>query len=343
MNQDDILFLKGDEILALFKKCEQEILHTVKLTYQIHAQGDSSLPHSSFLRFPNNDKDRIIALPAYLGGKLNTAGIKWIASFPDNLVRGTERASAVLILNSVETGRPQAIMEASVISAKRTAASAALAARYLRDEQLLATVGIIGCGLINFETVRFLLATHPEIETLLIYDLSRERAEQFSYKCQQIFTQLKVKILSEANAILQNTSVISLATTANKPHIFDISKCLPGSIILHTSLRDISPEIILSADNIVDDIDHVCRAQTSIHLTEQLTGNRDFIRCTLGDVLNSTTPGKQNKSQITIFSPFGLGILDIALGQLAYKLAIEQNLGTTIQSFLPTSWLQRVE
>lgn len=343
MNHDDILFLKGDEILALFKKCEQEILQTVKLTYQIHAQGDSSLPHSSFLRFPNNDKNRIIALPAYLGGELNTAGIKWIASFPDNLVIGMERASAVLILNSTQTGRPQAIMEASAISAKRTAASAALAAHYLRGEQLLATVGIIGCGLINFETVRFLLATHPEIETLFIYDLSRERAEQFNRKCQQISTQLELVILEEANAIFQKASVISLATTASKPHIFNISKCLPGSIILHTSLRDLSPEIILSSDNIVDDIDHVCRVQTSIHLAEQLTGDRDFIRATLGDVLNGIALGQQDNSKITIFSPFGLGILDIALGQLAYKLAIEQNQGTTIQSFLPTSWLQREE
>lgn len=344
MNRDDILFLKGDEIFALLKKCEQEILQTVKLTYQIHAQGDSSLPHSSCLRFPNNDKNRIIALPAYLGGELNTAGIKWIASFPDNLVMGMERSSAVLILNSTQTGRPQAIMEASAISAKRTAASAALAAHYLRDEQLLTTVGIIGCGLINFETVRFLLATHPEIETLFIYDLSRERAEEFDRKCQQISPQLlEVTILEEANAIFQKASVISLATTASNPHIFDISKRLPGSIILHTSLRDLSPEIILSSDNIVDDIDHVCRAQTSIHLAEQLTGNRDFIRCTLGDVLNGIALGQQDNRKITIFSPFGLGILDIALGQLVYKLAIEQNQGTTIKSFLPTSWLHREE
>jgi ornithine cyclodeaminase len=343
MNSNDILLLKGDEILTLFKTREQEILQTVKLAYQIHTRGDSNLPHSSFLRFPNNEKDRIIALPAYLGGEFDTAGIKWIASFPGNLAMGMERASAVLLLNSPQTGHPQAIMESSVISAKRTAASAALAAHYLRGQQLLTTVGMIGCGLINFETFRFLLATRPEIETLLIYDLTWEKAENFKHKCQQISDKIEITIVEDPKAIFQNISVICLATTAIKPHIYELSKCHNDSIILHISLRDLSPEIILSADNIVDDIDHVCRAQTSIHLAEQQTGNRDFIRCTIGDILNGIAPPQQDNNKITIFSPFGLGILDLALGQLAYKLAIEKKQGTIIESFLPVPWLQREE
>lgn len=343
MNNSDIILLKGEEITSLFKKREREIMQTVKIAYQMHHRGDTTLPHSSFLRFPNNEKDRIIALPAYLGGEFDTAGIKWIASFPGNLALGMERASAILLLNSTQTGHLQAIMESSIISAKRTAASASLAAHYLGGEELLTTVGIIGCGLINFETIRFLLAARPEITTLFIYDLCRERAEQFKLKCQQLSEQVEITIVENPNAIFKNTSVISFATTAIKPHIFDISQWHNGSgIILHISLRDLSPEIILSADNIVDDIDHVCRAQTSIHLTEQKMGNRDFIRCTIGDILNGIAPPRQ-KNKIAIFSPFGLGILDLALGQLAYKLAIEQNQGTIIESLLPVPWLKREE
>ncbi len=341
MSNSDIILLKGDEIIELFKNHEQEIMQTVKLTYQTHSRGDTTLPHSSFLRFPNNENDRIIALPAYLGGEFDIAGIKWIASFPGNLALGMERASAVLLLNSTQTGHLQAIMESSVISAKRTAASAALAAHYLGGEQLLTTVGIIGCGLINFETVRFLLAARPEIKILFIYDLSVERAEKFKIKCQQLSDQVEVTVLENPNAIFKNVSLISFATTAIKPHIFDISEWHNDSgIILHISLRDLSPEIIISADNIVDDIDHVCRAQTSIHLTEQQTGNRDFIRCTISEILNGIAPPRQ-KNKTTIFSPFGLGILDLALGQLAHKLAIEQNKGTIIKSLLPVSWLDR--
>lgn len=343
MNQDDILFLKGDEIITLFKNRDQEILEAVKSAYQIHAQGDSCLPHSNFLRFPNNEKDRIIALPAYLGGGINTAGIKWIASFPGNLALGMERASAVLILNSAQTGHAQAIMESSVISAKRTAASAAIAAQSLRGKQTVTTLGLIGTGLINFETVRFLLTTCPDIKTLLIYDLSLERAEQFKSKCQQLSSSLEITVVSEANTIFENSEVVSFATTATKPHISDISKCRPGTIILHISLRDLAPEVILAADNIVDDVDHVSRAQTSIHLAEQQVGNRDFIRATIGDILNGVVPSRPDNNKIAIFSPFGLGVLDLALGQLAYKLAREQNQGTTIESFLPVPWLEREE
>jgi N-[(2S)-2-amino-2-carboxyethyl]-L-glutamate dehydrogenase len=343
MNYDDILLLKGNEIVNLFQNRDREILAAVKTAYQIHAKGDSWLPHSSFVRFPNNEKDRIIALPAYVGGDIDTAGMKWIASFPGNLALGMERASATLILNSTQTGHTKAIMESSIISAKRTAASAAIGAEQLKGDRKLTTLGLIGTGLINFEIVRFLLNTCPEIETIYIYDLSPERAEQFQGKCHQLTDRVKIEIATDANTIYQKSSVISFATTATKPHVTDLSQCQPGTIILHISLRDLSPEIILAADNIVDDIDHASRAQTSIHLAEIATSNRDFVRTTIGDILNGDAPARLDNGKFPIFSPFGLGVLDLALGQLAYNLATEQKVGETIDSFLPTSWLERSE
>ncbi|OYD87119.1 2,3-diaminopropionate biosynthesis protein SbnB [Nostoc sp. 'Peltigera membranacea cyanobiont' 213] len=340
MSDENILVLNGDQILTLLQNRELEIMQVIKSAYKIYEEGNSFLPHSSFLRFPDNINNRIIALPAYLNGDLKTAGIKWIASFPDNLAMNMERASAVLILNSTENGRPQAMMESSVISAKRTAASAVIAANCLQSEQLLTKLGMIGCGLINFETLRFLIASHPEIESLFIYDLSLARAEQFKLKCKQLSKKLEILILEDPNTILQIASLISFATTASKPHIFDMPEKNSDKIILHISLRDLSPEFILLADNIVDDIDHVCRAETSIHLAEQLVGNRNFIRCTIGSIFNSTAQPRQD-NKIAVFSPFGLGILDLALGKLAYDLAIKENKGTIIKSFFPVPWLQR--
>lgn len=120
-------------------------------------------------------------------------------------------------------------------------------------------------------------------------------------------------------------------------HVTDLSQCQPGTIILHISLRDLSPEIILAADNIVDDIDRASRAQTSINLAEIATGNRDFVRTTIGNILNGDASARLDNGKFPIFIPFGLGVLDLAVGQLAYNLAIEQQVGETIASFLPTS------
>ena len=111
----------------------------------------------------------------------------------------------------------------------------------------------------------------------------------------------------------------------------------PGAAILHVSLRDLSPEVILTCDNVVDDIDHVCRAQTSVHLVEQLTGNRNFIRGALSDVLSGRISARSDTGGVVIFSPFGLGILDLAVGKLVKDLGLEQGRGTIIDSFLPES------
>jgi ornithine cyclodeaminase len=327
-------------VIALLEGRERELMEQVALAYQSHAGGDSSLPHSTFLRFPDEPRNRIIALPAYLGAEFDIAGIKWVSSFPGNLQKGLDRASAAIILNSAQTGRPRAIIEGSIISAKRTAASAALAAVTLSECRSLHTVGLIGCGLINFEIARFLCAASDEIGRLVIFDKREARAEHFRDKCGQLRAGIEVEIANDIESVLEGASLISLATTAATPHISDLSRCHKGSVLLHISLRDLSPEAILNCDNVVDDIDHVSRAQTSIHLAEQLAGNRDFIRCTLADILNRTSPARINDTAITVFSPFGLGVLDLAVGKHVYDLACESGVGTVMESFLPDSWTE---
>ncbi|HEX8851884.1 MAG TPA: 2,3-diaminopropionate biosynthesis protein SbnB, partial [Pyrinomonadaceae bacterium] len=311
MRETDIVILNGSEVLSLLEGRETEIVEVVRKAYEAHARGESMLPHSMFLRFPEDERNRIIALPAYLGGDFSVAGIKWISSFPGNLERGMERASAVVILNSTETGRTRAIIEGSAISAKRTAASAALAARHLHHADAT-QVGLVGCGLIGFELVRFIMATLTGVESLLIFDRSVERAEQFRDKCRELSETVEVRLAPDAETVLQSCPLTALATTASTPHIGDLSHVPARATILHVSLRDLTPEVILSCDNVADDIDHVSRAQTSIHLAEQLTGNREFVRCTLGDILLGRASARSETHETTVFSPFGLGILDLA-------------------------------
>jgi 2,3-diaminopropionate biosynthesis protein SbnB len=341
MPSEEMLILKGSEVQSLLAGRERDILEMVHRAYMAHADGHTSLPHSNFLRFRDDPGGRIIALPAYLGEEFALAGIKWIASFPQNLEKGLDRASAVLILNSVETGQPLAVMESSIISAKRTAASAALAAYHLQEMKRATCAGLIGTGLISFEIVRFLRVTCGEIEKFVVFDIDAERAELFKEKVLSTFAGVEVEVVPEITNAMSQCSLIVFATTAGAPHVSDLSQCPPGTTILHISLRDLAPEVILAATNVVDDVDHVCRAQTSIHLAEQLTGNRDFIRGTFADVTNGKVALRVNEDDIVIFSPFGLGILDIAVGSYVFNQAREQNVGLLLDSFLPEPWNKR--
>jgi len=199
---------------------------------------------------------------------------------------------------------------------------------------------MIGCGLINFEIARFLLAVFPEVEAFLLFDKDEARAKQFENKCQRTFDQVGVEIAADVNTVLRNSSLISIATTAVTPHLSELRECPRGSAILHISLRDLTPDVILSCDNVVDDVDHACRAQTSVHLAELLVGHRDFIRCTLADILRGRAPARNGSEAVSVFSPFGLGILDLAVGKLVRDLALQQGLETVIGSFLPGPWAE---
>jgi N-[(2S)-2-amino-2-carboxyethyl]-L-glutamate dehydrogenase len=340
MSGGDSTILTAPEVGALPAGREAEVIAAVQAAYEAHAVGESALPHSSSLHFPENAGDRIIALPAYLGGGFDVAGMKWIASFPGNRAAGLERASAVVIVNSARTGRPEAILEGSIISAQRTAACAALAARHLHREEGVTRVGLIGCGLINEQIVRFLRVVFPRIRVLTVFDtlegqVGYPRAGVFGEGCEERFPGVEVVLGRDVNDVLENASLISLATTAGEPHIHDLSCCAPGSTLLHISLRDLAPQVMLSHDNIVDDADHVCRAATSVHLAEQLIGHRRFIRCTLADITRGLAPARVAADDIAIFSPFGLGVLDLAVSKLVLDRARAEGRGTIVRSFLP--------
>lgn len=333
MSRDGILVLGGRDVEELLAGREREIAEVIGRAYVAHNQGQSSLPHSNFLRFPGNDLDRIIALPAFLGDGFDVAGLKWISSFPGNLKRGMARASAVLILNDTETGRPEVVLESSLISARRTAASAALGARTLLAGAPAGRVGLIGTGLINFEIARFLGALCGASRYLL-YDLNAERARHFASLLGNVGG-TEAEVASSLEEVLAACPLVSFATTAVKPHVSDLSMCPPGAVLLHISLRDLTAEAILPCDNVVDDVDHAVRANTSLHLAEQATGRRDFVRCTLADILEGKAPARRGDGSIAVFSPFGLGVLDVALGQMVVEAARAQGRGVAIDSFFP--------
>jgi ornithine cyclodeaminase len=254
LSDNGILVIGGKEIEAFLAGREREVADVIGRAYIAHNQGRSFLPHSLFLRFPDNDLDRIIALPAFLGGGFEVAGLKWISSFPGNLKKGIARASAVLILNDTETGRPEVVLESSLISARRTAASAALGARTLLDGESAGQVGLIGTGLINHEISRFLVAL-CDARRFLVYDLDMERARAFAGSLGEVGA-AEAEVAASLEEVLEACPLVSFATTAIRPHVSDLSRCPAGAVLLHISLRDLTAEAILPCDNVVDDVDH---------------------------------------------------------------------------------------
>lgn len=334
LSDSDILIIGAGEVEAALEGKEESVLNAVQSAYETHSRGASSLPHSSFLRFPDSDKDRIICLPAYLGDNFQLAGVKWIASMPDNLARGMERASAVMILNDRVTGRPRAVIEGSIISKQRTAASAALASRVLASDEPT-TIGFVGCGPINLAVAQFLAVVWPNVSCFIAFDLDPVRAEGFGETLLANRPGATFSVASSLHEVLGESQMVAFGTTAIKPYIENLDTCPPAATILHVSLRDLSADTILSNHNIVDDLDHVNRAATSIHLASQQKGHTDFVHSSLGDILLAKAALPERDHRKLIFSPFGLGVLDLAVADLVMNSLAERGGGTQVRSFLP--------
>ncbi|BAC71357.1 2,3-diaminopropionate biosynthesis protein SbnB [Streptomyces avermitilis] len=331
-----MLILRRADVTDVLSGRETEIIDLVAETYRLHDEGQTSLPHSTFLRFPeeHHSRDRIIGLPAYRGGERPVAGMKWISSFPGNVAAGTDRASAAVVLNSLGNGHPVAFVEGAVISAKRTAASAALAARELTADNPPAAALLIGCGVINLEILRFLAAALPDLREAALYDTDPARAEAFAARCAEEVPGVKARPVTDLAAALGEHRLVSLATTAATPHM-DLSACGPDTTVLHISLRDLTAEAVLGAVNVVDDADHVCRERTSLDLAQQATGNRDFVAAPIGALLRGTATLRRTADRPVVYSPFGLGVLDLALAEFVREEADRRGLGVRVEDFLP--------
>ena len=119
-----------------------------------------------------------------------------------------------------------------------------------------------------------------------------------------------------AEELIRASDLVVFATIAGQPYVSDLSWFGHHPLVLHVSLRDLAPQIVLASTNIVDDVEHCLTAGTSPHLAEQLTGNRDFLDGTLDDVMAGRVTLPADRP--VVFSPFGLGVLDLAVGKYVY-------------------------
>lgn len=321
--------ISGKAVADILEGAGTTAIDLVRTTYLDHGNGDTHNPDSYFLRFEDKPRNRIIALPATLKRQGGLSGLKWISSFPGNLDLGHQRASAVLVLNHALTGYPFAVLEASRISAMRTAASAVLGAYHLNGENRQPkSISFVGGGIIARTILDLFVADGWAVDRLTLCDLDDATVKAFTGRAKSLHG-LDVEPVELEDAL--TAEIVVLATTVPRPYIHE-PVFRPGQILLNISLRDLSPQIIAASNNILDDIEHCLKAETSPDLAVRHYGHRDFITGTIADILTNTI--KPDPAKPTVFSPFGLGVLDLALGQWVFEQACALGRAQKIVDFL---------
>jgi ornithine cyclodeaminase len=178
----------------------------------------------------------------------------------------------------------------------------------------------VGTGFIARYVYDFLVDTGWTIEEVRLHDRSPLESEKFRNTACRLEQHRTVTVVSDVAQLVRACDLIVFTTVASTPHIADATLFEHNPLVLHISLRDLAPEILLRSQNVVDDVEHVMKANTSPHLAEQKTGNRSFVTGTLADIMMGRR--SVNRSRPIIFSPFGMGILDLAVGKWVYEQAV---------------------
>jgi 2,3-diaminopropionate biosynthesis protein SbnB len=333
-NNHSILYLGKKEILELGGGSSDLYVSAVGRALELHAKKDFVQPLKPYLRTNGKEghiADRIIAMPAYIGGNEPISGLKWIGSKHDNpSVRGKERASGLVILNDPESNYPLAVMEASIISGMRTAAVSVIGARYLAKKGFQ-HVACMGCGIIAEMQLNSLLEQFPHITTIHLFDLNQDAAAKLATKLKERFTQLEIEIYEQAEKAVRRGEVVVTCTVTDTPYI-PFEWLQKGSFVSNISIMDVHKDVFLKADKVVvDDWDQSNREKKIINqLVLEGSFSHEQLHAELGEILIGQKTGRESEEEIIILNPMGMAVEDIASAQEIYLRAISANVGTRL-------------
>lgn len=271
---------------------------------------DFSQPIKPYLRYKNSE-NRIIAMPAYVGGEFNVAGIKWIASFPGNIAKGLPRAHSIVVLNKAETGEPIAVINTTLLSIIRTASVSGLIIKYYDEAKKLKEInlGIIGFGPIGQYHLKMAMdLLGDKIKKIFLYDIRSINKKIVDKKHAD-----KVEITSRWEDAYLNSNIVITCTVSKNRYIDKKPKT--GSLQLNVSLRDYKIDVFEFFKDaiIVDDWNEVCRENTDIEIMYKEKGLKKENVSNIADVVCRDYFKKLGKDEIVMFNPMGMGVFDIAM------------------------------
>ena len=299
------------------------IEETVKYLYE----NETVQPIKPYLRY-KNIQNRIIAMPAYVGGKINRAGIKWIASFPENICKGLPRAHSVTILNQADSGVPISVINTAMVSIIRTVSvSGLIIKQYIKHRKHKnISIGIIGFGPTGQYHLKMCIELLENyISKIFIYDLNGIENLQLSTDIID-----KIVIVDNWQDVYTNSDILITCTTSKSRYI-DI-KPNQGSLLLNVSLRDYKTNVypFVKDSIIVDDWSEVCRENTDIEMFHKECGLNAKSCKTITEIICEDELKRYPAETPIMFNPMGMAVFDIAIASYFYDIAMENDRGTIL-------------
>ena len=332
----NILFLNNKAMLDAGVKDMTAAIRDVEQAYVLNRAGDVINPGKCVLRWGKTVEDenvlgRINAMPGYVGGEYDMAGIKWIGSGPMNYKKGLPRASGTRILNDPDTKLPVCIADGTEISAIRTGASGGIAIKLLAKSNAR-VMTICGAGAQAYTQLEAAVLARPTLDTVYVYDIREESARRFAQVNGETYPNIRFVVTSNVEEAARESDIIDCVTLATEP-IIKGAWLKKGALVMNMADFEADYETIERSDKVVVDfwegIKH--RMISTVALMWRDGKFKDEqIHAELGEILNGSKCPRENDDEIIYFNAVGAGILDIAVATRCYKEAKKAGKGICV-------------
>ena len=269
----------------------------------------------------------IHAMPAYIPS-LGSAGIKWVSGYPENYKQNLPYINGLLILNDPNTGVPLSVMDCIWITAMRTGAATAVAAKYMANMDTN-TVGILGCGVQGRTNLKALKIIMPGLKDVNAYDISSDAANRYADEMRKD-TALNVRIVATPKEAVHDSDIIVTAGPILKePHPVIEDDWVKSGVFASPVDFDSywKKSAFDNCDKFVTDDREQCLYYKSLGYFQHIPE----IYADLGEIAAGKKPGRENKNEKIICANLGLAMDDMATAIKIYKKAVENNIGTWLE------------